>query len=190
MLVQQHIEQLIKMAMPQRFLVAANDAERQAFADEHSRLLSQITPVKFGNTVLWLAAGTYDLAQYQIPRNAEWLVVMRVETYTVNLTSGAGDYGIQEPVPPGAAYWQRTPAGTGSTEILSDETMQSHVMCDVDEHRFFSSGNTITLVGDFLVSPDGDTRNVRTLVYAYNVGSEIMERLGGTGIYEPPSVGV
>lgn len=186
MLVQQHIKQLIDMALPYR--LAGN--EPTAFDKEYARLLSQIQPVKFGNTVQWTAAGIYDLAVYQVPRNADYLIVMRVECYTVNLTSGATDYGVFQPVPPGKAYWEITPSGTGTTRIVSDETMQSHVMCDVDEQRFFSAGELATLKGDFLVSPDGQTRNVRSLVYSYLIGNEIIERIGGMPITEPPSQGV
>lgn len=188
MLVQQHIKQIIEMALPQHWIFSEEAAA--AASAEYTRLLSQITPNKFGNTVLWTAAGVYSLASYQIPRNADYTIVMRVECYTVNLTAGAADYGFQQPPPPGAAYWELTPSGTGTANIVSDETMQSHVMLDCDEQRFFQAGQTITLKGDFNVSPDGNTRNVRTLVYCYNVSSEIMERIGGLQINEPPSSGV
>lgn len=190
MLVQKHIEQLIRLSAPHLYTNAPTIEAADQMSKEHARLLSQIVPVKFGNTARWAAATTYDLASIQIPRNAEWLCLMRVECYTVNLTAGASDYGVYQPVPPGKAYWQETPAGTGTVRILTDENMQSHVMCDVDEMRFFSAGRTISLIGNFNVSPDGSTRDVRTTCYAYNIGSEIIERLGGLAIYEPPSTGV
>lgn len=167
-----------------------NGEDQQAATNEYFRLLSQIQPVKFGNTVLWTAATTYTLAQFQTPREAVYCVVMRVESYTVNLTSGATDYGVYQPPPPGKAYWQTTAAGSSTAYLASDDTMQSHVMLDVDEFRIFGPGEFITLTGEFLVSPDGLTRNVRATVYAYLVAAELIERIGQNVIFEPPSTGV
>lgn len=189
MLVQEHIRQLVALAAP-HLAYATTPEQLLSFQAEHSRLVSQIKPIKFGNVALWTAATTYTLAAYQVPRDGEYNIVMRVECYTVNLTSGATDYGVIQPPPPGNAYWQITPAGTGNSRIVTDQTMQSHVMLDVDEFKIFSQGEMITLIGDFNVSPDGNTRNVRTLVYSYNVGKEIVERIGGIDILEPPSTGV
>jgi hypothetical protein len=190
MLIQSHIESLIKLARPHLFQSARSDEHQTQNESDYAQLLSQIKPVKFGNTVFWLAAGTYDLAQFQIPRNADYCAVLRVECYTVDLASGASDFGVYEPVPPGKAYWQITPAGTGTPRIVTDSGQQSHVMCDVDEFRFFPAGETITLTGNFSVSPDGNIRNVRTLVYAYLLGPEIMRYIGGVDVYEGPGSGV
>ena len=119
-----------------------------------------------------------------------YLIVLRVECYTVNLTNGAADYGMNEPPPPGKAFWRYTPYGTGVSYDLTDVNAQSHLLLDVDEFKIFKGGYNISLIGDFLATADGDTRNVRTLVYAYNVGAQIVERIGGNEVIEPPSTGV
>lgn len=160
------------------------------FDREYHRLLSMIKPIKYGNVAFWDAAATYTLAQYQVPRNTGANIVMRVENYTVNLTSGAADYGTFQPPPPGTAYWQAQAAGSSTTEILTDPNMQSHVMLDVDDFKIFLPGQNVVLVGDFIASPDGNERNVRTTVYSYNVTAELIERFGGITAIEPPSSGV
>lgn len=165
MLVQEHIRQLVKLCYP-----ASLEEARLLFAD--------IKPVKFGQTVSWLAAGDYSLARYQVPDEASYLVVLRVETYTVNFTSGSADYGAFEPPPPGTAFWQYRPYGSGATYNLTDPNAPIQRICDADEMLFFKGGYNVFLIGTFSVSPDGDTRSVRTLVYGYNIGAAIADRLG------------
>ena len=179
MLIQQHIKQLVEMAAPY-----CKDRESVL------RLQSQIQPVKFGNTVQWAAAAEYTLALFQVPRDAVYCVIMRVECYTVNLTSGAADYGTYQPPPPGKAFWRTGQSGSTAQYIVSDDQQQSHTMLDCDEMRLFAPGQNIDLVGDFLVSPDGLTRNVRTLVYGYLVAAEVIEHIGQNMVYEPPDTGV
>jgi hypothetical protein len=157
---------------------------------EWQSLWNQISPVKFGNTVLWSAATEYTLADYQIPREAEYNIVLRVECYTLNLTSGAADYGMSEPPPPGKAFWRYIPYGSGVSYNLTDITAQSHLLLDVDEFKIFKAGYNLALIGNFNAASDGATRNVRTIVYSYNVGAGIVERIGGNTIMEPSSNGV
>lgn len=166
MLVLEHIRQLVK---------ACNPADR----DEYAQLWGNIKPVKFGNVINWNAANQYTLASYQVPRDT-FNVVLRVECYTVNLNSGAADYGAFEPPPPGTAYWSYVPAG-GTGLVSYNETstlMNSHLLCDADEFLLFQGGYDIALIGDFLVSPDATIRKVRTLVYSYNCGAEVVDRIG------------
>lgn len=173
MLVLEHMKQLVKACNPQS-------------REEWQQLWSQINPVKFGNTVNWMAAGTYNLALYQIPRES-YLVVLRVETYTVNNTSGAADFGIFEPPPSNYAFWQYLPYGSGTVSYpLTDQNARSHLALDADDFLIFQGGFNVALQGTFVVSPDGQTRQVRTLVYGYSCGPQVIELIGaGQAIIAP-----
>lgn len=175
MLVLEHMKQLVKACQP------ANREEWESF-------WSQINPVKFGNDINWTAGTTYTLADYQIPRES-FLVVLRVECYTANYTSGAADFGMFEPPPPGNAYWQYLPYGSGSVSYpQSDQTANSFLALDADEFLIFTGGLNIALIGNFSASPDGQTRAVRTLVYGYTCGAQVIERIGaGQAIIAPSS---
>jgi hypothetical protein len=105
-------------------------------------------------------------------------VVCRVETYTVNWTSGAADFGAFEPPPPGFAHWQyQLPTGA-TLQDITWTTAPDQRLLDADEYMFFKGGYDLVLIGSFAASPDGATRDVRTLVYAYNIGPELAMRLG------------
>lgn len=164
MLVLEHLKQIVAACDPQT-------------AKEYRELWASIKPVKFGNTVSWSAAAQYALAQYQVPRDVHNLV-LRVECYTINFTSGAADYGLYEPPPPGDAFWQYIPYGTGTTYNLTDPDAPAQLALDADEFLIFRGGYNATLIGDFSVAPDGATRLVRTLVYSYNCGSAVIDRIG------------
>lgn len=173
MLILEHLKQMVDACYPE------NDAERRL-------LWADIKPIKFGNTVSWLAAGEYGLANYQVPDEASYLIVLRVECYTVNFTSGSADYGIYEPPPPGAALWRYVPYGAGATYNVTRPSAPIQRLCDADEMLFFKGGYNVFLIGDLLDSPDGDTRSVRTLVYGYNIGASIASRIG-RGYVEIPN---
>jgi hypothetical protein len=173
MLVLEHMRQLVESCYP------ADRTERIA-------LWSDVKPVKYGTTVQWLASGEYTLAIYQVPDEAAYHVVLRVECYTVDLTSGSTDYGLFEPPPPGQAFWRYVPFGSGATYNETDTNAPVQRLLDADEMLFFKGGYNLSLIGNFAVSPDGNTREVRTLVYGYNVGAAIADLLG-RGEVEIPS---
>lgn len=207
MLIQEHMRQLVLSAAPylanwwvsqprkyhpdgKTITCEWSDWSDCEDAREWNRLWSQIKPVKFGNTVQWAAATTYTLADYQIAREAFYNIVLRVECYTVNYTNAAADYGMFEPPPPGKAFWRYVPYGTGVNYDLTDTTAQSHLLLDADEFKIFKSGYTLALIGNFNAPTDGATRSVRTLVYSYDCGPQIVERIGGNQVIEPPSSGL
>jgi hypothetical protein len=163
-LIQEHMRQIVKACRP-------------ATREEWIELWSDIQPVKFGATVNWLAAAQYTLALYQVPRE-RFNIVLRVECYTVNLTSGAADYGSYEPPPPGTAFWEYVPYGTGTVYVRTDENSPVQLLLDCDEYIIAQGGYNTALIGDFAVSPDGATRAVRTLCYSYNVGPRIVDLIG------------
>lgn len=180
MLIQEHLKQLVWMAAPWlQFHHHDKGASDRDCPDckLHQELLADIKPIKFGNIVDWVAAAEYSLAQYQIPRET-FNIIMRVECYTVDWTSGEADFGMSEPPPPGTAWWQFAAYGTGQTEILTDQNAQVQLLLDSDEFLVFRAGQNAELIGNFDASPDGVTREVRTLVYSYNVGSAIADRIG------------
>jgi len=173
MLVLEHMKQLVKACNPQS-------------KAEWNELWSQINPVKFGNTVNWAAAANYTLADYQVPRESA-LIVLRVQCYTVDYTSGATDFGMYQPPPGNYAFWQYTPYGSGSvSDPLTDDLARSHLALDADEFLIFQGGYNAALIGTFVVSPDGLTRQVRTLVYGYTCGPQVVEMVGaGQAIIAP-----
>jgi len=180
MLIQEHLKQLVWMAAPE--LQFHHHAKGETYKDcadciLHQELLADIKPIKFGNNIDWTAAAEYALADYQIPRDTV-NIVMRVECYTVNWTNAANDFGMSEPPPPGTAWWQYAAYGTGGTVILTDQNAQVQLLLDSDEFLIFRAGYNAQLIGNFAVSPDGQTRQVRTLVYSYNCGSSIADRIG------------
>jgi hypothetical protein len=166
MLVLEHMKQLVKACQP---------ADRE----EWERLWADIKPVKFGTPVSWTNAALYTLAQYQVPDQTSYLIVLRVECYTTNFTSGSADYGNYQPPPPGFAYWSLVPSGSsGGSYPQTDQGAATHLLLDCDEMLFFRGGSQVYLFGNLNASPDGATRIVRTLVYGYVVGPDIAARLG------------
>jgi len=173
MLVLEHMKQLVKACNPQS-------------REEWQQLWSQINPVKFGNSVNWQAATNYTLADYQIPRESH-LIVLRVECYTVNFTNAATDYGMFEPPPSNYSFWQYVPYGSGAvSDPLTDQFARSHLALDADEFLIFQGGFNASLIGSFVATPDGQTRQVRTLVYGYTCGPQVIELIGaGQAIIAP-----
>lgn len=161
-------------------LVAACDPQSP---EQFREYWSQIRPVKFGNAVSWSGANTYTLAQYQVPQESS-LIVLRTECYTVNLTSGAADYGMFEPPPPGEAWWVYFPPdGSGLNPVnVTSQLMNTHLALDADELLIFSGGNNAALLGAFDAPSDGATRIVRALVYSYLVGPAVADLIGASKV--------
>lgn len=173
MLVQEHIRQLIKLAKP----------EDRA---QYLRYYSEITPVKYGQTLAWHDAGDYGLARYQIPAEASFHVVLRVECYTTNLTAGDPDLLQYLVPPPGFAFWELRTPNTGTVvDVLTDRFAPVQRLLDADEYMFVEGGYDLFLIGTLSASPDGETRSVRTLVYAYNIGPELGSILGRSEMVIP-----
>ena len=165
MLVLQHKKLLVEACYPKD-----EQEARELWAD--------IKPIKYGGVVLWLAATNYTLARYQIPDEAAYHIVLRTECYTVNYTAAAADFGMFEPPPPGFVFWEYIPYGAGATYRLTAQDAPPQRIVDADEFLFFKGGYNVTIHADFQASPDGATRNVRTLVYGYNCGAMVADRLG------------
>jgi hypothetical protein len=151
---------------------------RKLLAEQAGVSPAEIQPLKFGFKINWTSAATYVLASCKTPENM-YLVVLRVECYVVNLTSGAADYGYFQPPPPGKAYWiTANDAGTSGQEVFTNIDAPTHILLDTDQFFLFPSKRNANLLGNLDVSPDGDTRAVRTTVYGYLVDSVVAGALG------------
>lgn len=152
---------------------------------QYMEFYASIKPVKFGNTPLWTAAGEYNLASYQIPRELSYVAVCRVECYEMDRTAAAADFGLQLAPPSGTAYWQYQTSAGVALETLTDRNAPVQRLLDADEYLFFTGGNNLVLVGNLLASPDANTREIRTLVYGYNLSSILASRLARSEVEIP-----
>lgn len=172
MLVLEHMRQLVKACRP-------TDRE------EALELWADIKPIKFGNNLPWSAAGEYNLALYQIPPNV-YNIPLRVEFYTTNTTAGAADYGQYQPPPTGTAWWRYLSLAPGFTYDLTDMNAPVQLALDADEFLIFQGGYNVSLIGDLAASPDADDRELRCLIYSYNCGPAVVDRIGrGEAIIKP-----
>jgi len=154
-------------------IAAACYPETQA---EGSKFWHDAKPVKFGNSVAF--APTVTLADYQIPGDSSYLLILRVECYTTTFVAGAPGFGLFSPPPSGTAHWVFTDAVpiTDDYRITPDEPL--HILVDSDEMLFAKGGQKLSLVAALDPAPDATPRVIRTLVYAYLVGAIIADRLG------------
>lgn len=146
--------------------------------DEAIELWHDIKPVKFGSTVGW-AAGNVSLAEYQIPEDSAYLIVLRVECYTFTQVVTAPGFGQFSPPPFAIAFWQYTDVSLGSTQYRLTPAVPIHVLCDTDEMLFAKGDHRLSLTTDPGAAPDANARFIRTLVYGYLVGALIADKIGG-----------
>src|SRR5215475_5336588 len=145
---------------------------------EFARFWHDCKPVKFGNAVPWTTGAPVTLADYHIPGDAAYLLVLRVESYTTTFVATAPGFGLFSPPPPGTAHWMFTDSLviTDDYRITPDEP--THIFLDTDEFLFVKGGQKVSLLASLDPPPDANPRIVRTLVYAYLVGALIADRLG------------
>lgn len=162
MLITQHIRQIVDACHPKTI-------------EEAERLWHDIKPVKFGDRLTWINLATPQiLAFYQIPEDAAYLVIMRVECYSFTNTLAAAGFREFEPPPGGTAFW-RINTGAGPQDITG--RVPIHLLTDVDELTIVRGGLTITLDAILDAPPDAN-RFIRTLVYAYHVSALIADQIG------------
>jgi hypothetical protein len=164
-----HREKLVRACQP---------ADR----DEEIRLWHDIKGVKFGNVVQMESPAdpNYELASYQIPEDSSYLVIVRVECYTVTFVAAAPDFNQFGPPPaPAIAFWQYTdiPVASGAEYRLSPR-LPIHILCDSEEMLFASGGNRVSLIAELPANPDANARFVRTLVYGFLISSLVADKIG------------
>lgn len=145
---------------------------------EGMELWHDIKPVKFGNFTQWLdLAGTNELASYQIPQDASYLLILRVECYTTTFIAAAPGFAMFSPPPNATAFWAYTESSATTPEIQTPTT-PIHILCDSDEFLFAKGDHRMTLLSDFPAPPDANARFIRTLVYGYLVGALVAGKIG------------
>lgn len=145
---------------------------------EALELWHDIKPIKFGNFTQWLeVAGANELASYQIPQDAPYLLILRVECYVTTFVAAAAGFGMHSPPPNSNAFWAFTDASLTTPEILTPQ-VPIHILTDSDEILFAKGDHRITLVSDLPAPPDGNARFIRTLIYGYLCGALVSGKIG------------
>lgn len=153
------------------------DACYPASQEDALRYWHDITPVKFGNSILWAEDTDAIFAQYQIPESSPYMLILRVECYTTTFDAAAPGFGQFLAPPPITAAWRYLDFSTTTAYRLTP-VVPVHVLCDSDEFLFAESDHLVGLAANVPAPPDGNPRYIRTLVYAYLVGPLIADRLG------------
>lgn len=142
------------------------------------KLWHDIKPVKFGGPVQWIEVeGTNELAAYQVPQDAPYLLILRVECYVTTFIAAAPGFGQFAPPPNSSAFWAYTDASSTAPERITP-VLPITVLCDSDEFLFARGDQRLTLISDLPAPPDGNARFIRTLVYAYLLGAMVADRIG------------
>src|SRR5215510_1055810 len=88
------------------------DACYPASLEEAAELWHDIKPVKFGQAVAWTSPAAIVLAEYQIPEDSAYMLILRVECYVTTFVAAAPGFGQFSPPPTGNAFWQYTDVST------------------------------------------------------------------------------
>lgn len=162
-IVNQHIQSLVDACFP-------------TSPEEASRIWHDIKPVRFGNRLQWAnSASRQILAAYQVPDDAGYLVILRVECYTYTETATAPGFRNFEPPPAGNLQWFVN-SGAGPEEYTA--LVPTHILADVDEYLVFKAGVGVSLEGVLNAPPDANARFIRTLVYGYVLSAHVADQLG------------
>lgn len=176
----QDMAQIVWSAAPELRIYGLQGPNKDdAGYDLWKELWAGIKPIKYGNSVTWSDSGQLNLARYQIPLDS-YHCILRVRTYTINYTAAAGDLSVPAPPPPGTAYWQLQQLGTTAAQTMTDPDAPVQTMTDCEEFLIFPGGYFATLILDLSSAPpNAQSREVRTLVYSYDISGEIANRIGG-----------
>lgn len=147
--------------------------------DESLQLAHDIHPVKFGRSQLWQAiGGGIPLASYQIPVDAPYLLITRVECYVTTFDETAVGFGLFSPPPQGQAFWAYTDLGAALGDYSVTPSLPINLLCDSEEMILAGGDHFIELLA-VTSPPDATDRFIRTLVYAYHIGAMVADRIGG-----------
>jgi len=140
-------------------------------------LWHDITPVKFGEVTDW-GATTVVLAQYQIPEDAAYMLILRTECYATTFVAAAPGFGQFSPPPNNFSYWQYTDVSTATNSYRITNRVPLHLLGDTDEFLFAKGDHNLSLIAELTGAPDGNARVIVTTVYAYLVGALVAGRIG------------
>lgn len=142
--------------------------------EEEIELWRNIKPVKFGNRLAWpVAGGASVLAQYQVPEDAAYLLILKTECYVFTDQALAANRLFQAP-PGGSAQWTIN-TGAGPQGITG--LVPLHLLAEASEFLMVKSGVLASLIGTLDARPELGML-IRTLVYAYHVNAVIADRIG------------
>ena len=175
----QDMAQIVWSAAPELRIYGLQGPNKDdAGYDLWKELWAGIKPIKYGNSVTWSDSGQLNLARYQIPLDS-YHCILRVRTYTINYTAAAGDLSVPAPPPPGTAYWQLQQLGTTTAQTVTDQDAPVQTMTDCEEFLIFPGGYYATLILNLSSNPpNSQAREVRTLVYGYDITGDLAERIG------------
>lgn len=151
-------------------IVDACFPETYASANEYWH---DIKPVKFGEAQF--LATNIELASYQVPEDAAYMLILRVECYTFipGLTSFF-------PPPQGVARWAYTDVEPFTPQYRLTPDLPIHQYTDSDEFLFAKGDHRVSLVALLNTTPNFASYVVRTLVYGYLLGALVADRLGAS----------
>ena len=161
-----HIKRIVELCNP--------ESREDAIELQHD-----IKPVKFGNRLAW-AAATVSFANYQIPEDSAYMIILRTECYVFTEVAAAPAFGMFSPPPIAPAFWEYRDVALGTNVSYQlTPTLPLHVLCDTDEMLFARGDHNLSLTVTLGAAPDANARFVRTLVYGYLIGANIADRIGG-----------
>lgn len=145
--------------------------------EEALKMWHEIKPVKFGDIITW-AAGEAELASYQVPQDAGYLLITRVEAYAFTTNSAIAGYGLHMPIPTGSAQWISSEvSGITPGEIKWTPFIPAFLLVDSEEFLFIAGDNRAVLRMTLPVAPTIDLF-IRTLVYGYLLGAITAGKIG------------
>jgi hypothetical protein len=161
MLITGHIRQIVQACHPES-------------REEAIELWHNIRPIKFGNRLAWpVAGGSSILAQYQVPEDAAYLLILKTECYVFQDQTTAANRLFQ--APPGATAQWTINTGAGPQGITG--LVPIHLLAEASEFLMVKAGVLATLIGVLSARPDLGLF-IRTIVYAYHVNAIIADRIG------------
>jgi hypothetical protein len=137
-----------------------------------------IKPVKFGTSQFF--ATTLQLAAYQVPEDAAYLLILRVECYATGFVPTNPNYGRFMPPPQGVAQWLYTDVNLTTPQYQISPLQAINIYADTDEFLFAKGDHRIALTATLNPRADSATVIVRTLVYGYLLGALLADRIGAS----------
>lgn len=149
---------------------------------EANELWHDIKPVKFTRSFTYPSIAPLTnvvLAAYQIPEDAAYMLILRVECYVTSFSPTSPAFGRFMPPPQGIARWTYTDIDPTTPEYKIAPTLSINSYADTDEFLFAKGDHRIALTADLNAVTDSSLV-IRTLVYAYLLGALVADRIGAS----------
>ena len=147
--------------------------------DEALKMWHDIKPIKFGDIQPWTLGGVdLELASYQVPQDASYLLITRVECYVFTNNPAVAGFGQHMPPPTGNALWVSSEVvGITTNETTFTPTVPAHLLLDTEEFLLIRGDNRAVL-RIFINAPFTTDLFIRTLVYGYLIGALVAGKIG------------